>query len=82
MNIKTRQPLTFDIERSPSTDIETPLRAKLTKPQIEKQQIGARVSIEKYRKLKSIAALEGLKVQELVELAIDNFLTTKQNFKL
>lgn len=78
MNVKARQPLTFDIDRSPTTDIET-TPTKVTKPQIERQQIGARVSIEKYRKLKSIAALEGLKVQELVELAIDQFLTTKQS---
>lgn len=78
MNTKNRQPLTFDIDRSPTTDIETtPQPVKVTKPQIERQQIGARVSIEKYRKLKSIAALEGLKVQELVELAIDQFLARK-----
>jgi hypothetical protein len=78
MNAKNRQPLTFDIDRSPTTDIET-APAKVTKPQIQRQQIGARVSIEKYRRLKSIAALEGLKVQELVELAIDQFLTKKLN---
>lgn len=78
MNAKTRKPLTFDIDRSPTTDIET-TTPKVVQPQVERQQIGARISIEKYRRLKSIAALEGLKVQELVELAIDQFLTTKLN---
>ena len=78
MNAKTRQPLTFDINRSPTTDFETHPQ-KETKPQVERQQIGARISIDKYRRLKSIAALEGLKVQELVELAIDQFLTAKLN---
>jgi hypothetical protein len=66
----TRQPLKFDIGRSPPTPSET------AKARVEegKKQVGARISADLYRRLKSQAALQGKTVQELVEQAIAQFL--------
>jgi hypothetical protein len=43
-------------------------------PNEERQQIGARIRATTYRQLKARAALEGRKVQDLVELAVEEFL--------
>lgn len=64
----TRKPLTFDVDRSPRTTVET----KMEKEQ--RQQIGARVTTAIYRQLKARAALQGGTVQTLVEQAIAEFL--------
>lgn len=40
----------------------------------ERQQVGARVKTTIYRQLKARAAMEGVKVQDLVEQAIIGFL--------
>ena len=64
----TRKPLTFDVDRSPRTTIET----KAEKGQ--RQQVGARVTTATYRQLKARAALQGVTVQALVEQAIAEFL--------
>jgi hypothetical protein len=46
-------------------------------PLVERQQVGARIPVSKYRQLKARAALDGIKVQALVEEAIDQFLAAK-----
>jgi len=63
-----RKPLTFDVDRSPRTIAET----KGEKGQ--RQQVGARVTAGTYRQLKARAALQGVRVQTLVEQAIAEFL--------
>jgi hypothetical protein len=63
-----RKPLTFDVDRSPRTTGET----KESKGQ--RQQVGARVTTGTYRQLKARAALQGVRVQTLVEQAIAEFL--------
>jgi predicted HicB family RNase H-like nuclease len=65
---EARKPLTFDVERSPRTAVET----KAEKGQ--RQQVGARVTTATYRQLKARAALQGVTVQTLVEQAIAEFL--------
>ena len=73
MVTKQRKPLTFDTDLVTSPVVETPntLQATTTVP---KQQVGARIPVNKYRQLKAKAALEGASVQDLVEQAIDQFL--------
>lgn len=68
MSTATRKPLTFDVDRSPRTTVET----KGEKEQ--RQQVGARVTTAIYRQLKARAALQGGTVQTLVEQAIAEFL--------
>ena len=55
---------------SPSSRVATGKRP----PKEQRQQVGARISAKTYRQLKARAALEGRKVQDLVELAIEKFL--------
>lgn len=75
MNTKKRQPMTFDLDRSPKTAAETnTLQKAVESKTIEKQQVGARITTSKYRQLKAQAALKGVSVQALVEQAIDQFL--------
>ena len=69
--MKTRTPMTFDVDRSPPTPTE--LAVKST-PQ--RKQVGARISAATYRQLKSRAALDGVTVQTLVEKAVEQFLAT------
>ena len=78
----TKKPLTFDIDASPPTPGEISQekaaaprkRLKPTEPAIVRQQVGARVKADTYRQLKAHAAIQGRKVQELVEQAIEEFL--------
>jgi hypothetical protein len=66
-----RKPMTFDIDRSPSA---TPESAGTGKPIQERQQVGARIPTTLYRQLKAKASIEGVKVQDLVEQAIRQFM--------
>ena len=78
MTTKNRKPMTFDIDRSPQTVSEAiPPDTKPKMSASDKQQVGARIPSSKYRQLKARAALEGVKVQSLVEQAIDQFLAAK-----
>ena len=73
----TKKPLTFDVDRSPATPTEKPARTPAAKPAEtgeERQQVGARITAATYRQLKARAAMQGGKVQELVEQAITEFL--------
>lgn len=77
MTTKNRKPMTFDIDRIPQANAElTPSIEQKKIDVIEKQQVGARIPKNKYRLLKSRAALEGVSVQDLVEHAIDQFLAS------
>lgn len=78
MTAKARRPMTFDVDRSPPTVSETVVAKPTALPAVERQQVGARIPVSKYRQLKARAALEGVKVQALVEEAIDQFLAAKQ----
>ena len=66
----TRQPLKFDINRSPATPVEV----AQARADTGKKQVGARISADLYRSLKGRAGLEGKTVQELVEAAIAQFM--------
>jgi predicted HicB family RNase H-like nuclease len=48
--------------------------AMATADKEERQQVGARVNKTIYRQLKARAAMEGVRVQDLVEKAIEEFL--------
>jgi predicted HicB family RNase H-like nuclease len=63
-----RKPLTFDVDRSPAQS------ATPSAPASDRKQVGARIRAELYRELKARAARQGVKVQELVEAAIAEFL--------
>ena len=71
----TRKPMTFNID-TPVSPPAAPSKTA-TAPVIDRQQIGARVTRDKYRQLKAQAALDGVSVQTLVEQAIDQFLATR-----
>jgi hypothetical protein len=78
MSAKARKPMSFDVDRSPLTPIEAaPPSVKQAAPVVERQQVGARIPVQKYRQLKAHAALQGVSVQTVVEEAIDLFLTKK-----
>ena len=72
-----KKPLIFDIDRSPPAPSEprrtAPARASQGVKEA-RQQVGARVTVEVYRQLKVRAAMQGEKVQELVERAITEYL--------
>ena len=66
MAVSKRAPLDFkSIETLPS-----PAPIAVTADKEERQQVGARVNKTIYRQLKARAAMEGVKVQDLVEQAI------------
>ena len=69
--MKQRKPMTFAIDRSPST---APEQSGAGKPTQERQQVGARIPTALYRQLKAKAGIEGVKVQDLVEQAIRQFM--------
>jgi hypothetical protein len=67
-----KKPLTFNLDAAPP--VATPAIVEAPAPVEERKQVGARVLAVTYRQLKSRAALQGLKVQDLVEQAISEFL--------
>jgi hypothetical protein len=76
-----RSPLKFDIDASPATELEAkrPKLAAGAGQDEGRQQVGARIPVLLYRKLKSRAALDGEPVQVLVEKAIAAFLEAGMN---
>lgn len=69
----TKKALTFDIDRSsPAIPHVGPTPKASSKD--ERKQVGARVTAAIYRQLKARAAMQGEKVQDLVEKAITEFL--------
>jgi len=73
--------MTFDVDRSPLTEGETVTATPSTPPAVERQQVGARIPVNTYRQLKARAALDGVKVQTLVEQAINQFLASASSAK-
>jgi hypothetical protein len=77
-----RKPLNFKLDEQPEPGSPTPAananRTARTKPETaeQRQQVGARIRAATYRQLKARAALEGRKVQDLVELAVERYLAT------
>jgi hypothetical protein len=75
-----RKPLSFNLENTapvspPANAPASETTSTKAKPEKEaRQQVGARISAKTYRQLKSRAALEGRKVQDLVELAVERYL--------
>jgi predicted HicB family RNase H-like nuclease len=67
-----RKRMTFNMDRAAPVAITAAPAVKLDAT--ERQQVGARVTKEKYRQLKARAALTGATVQALVEQAIDEYL--------
>ena len=74
-----RKPMTFSIDAPEPPAVVPPkaLPKAAPAPSIERQQVGARVTRDKYRQLKAQAALDGVSVQTLVEQAIDQFLAAR-----
>lgn len=73
-----RKPLVFDLNRSPTTDDEI-TRVAATKPPapksiVPRQQLGTRIPVDVYKRLKILAVMEGVLVQDLLERAIVEFL--------
>jgi len=74
-----RKPLSFDLGKAEPAPVETaatsrPAQRQDNTPKEPRQQVGARISAKTYRQLKARAALEGRKVQELVEMAVERYL--------
>lgn len=70
-----RKPLTFDVDRSPAQlAVFASRSAAAGAPASARKQVGARISAKLYRELKARAAHQGVKVQELVEAAVAEFL--------
>jgi predicted HicB family RNase H-like nuclease len=68
-----RKRMTFNMDRAAPVAI-TAAAPAVKLDATERQQVGARVTKEKYRQLKARAALTGATVQALVEQAIDEYL--------
>ena len=71
-----RTPLVFDISRSPVTEDEM---ARTTAPApkppaVPRQQLGARIPVDVYKRLRVRAVMDGVLVQDLIERAIIEFL--------
>jgi len=70
-----KKPLTFDVDRSPAPPPEKPTGRAAAQPAGgDRKQVGARITAATYRQLKARAAIQGGKVQDLVEQAISEFL--------
>ncbi len=70
-----RKPLTFDVDRSPTPPAVFASRSTAVgAPASDRKQVGARISAKLYRELNARAAHQGVKVQELVEVAVAEFL--------
>jgi hypothetical protein len=65
--VTPRKPMTFDI------DVE-PTKAEAVNEEVRKA-IGARIPVGLYRQAKAHAALTGIKVQDLVEIALRDYLS-------
>lgn len=78
-----KQPLSFDLEsvEPAAKPGRAPAKSRATKaePQgssdVERKQVGARIPVALYRKLKAHAALNGVAVQEMVEAAVADYLS-------
>lgn len=73
-----RKPLNFDLGKAEPVPaapmVSPPAKQAVAPPKEQRQQVGARISVKTYRQLKARAALEGRKVQDLVELAVEKYL--------
>jgi len=72
-----RTPLVFDISRSPVTEDElarTSAPPAPKPPVVPRQQLGARIPVNVYKRLRVRAVMEGVLVQDLIERAIVEFL--------
>jgi hypothetical protein len=73
-----RKPLTFDIDSSPVTEAEisrasdTPVPLK--PPAVSRQQLGVRIPVDIYKRLRIKAFQDGVLVQDLVERAVAELL--------
>ena len=76
-----RKPLSFDVgdpapvpQAAPATPAARAPKLAVPQENEERQQVGARIKQATYRQLKARAALEGRRVQELVEVAVERYL--------
>ena len=76
----TRKPMTFDIDAVPKTArVPLPSAAAEGGATELRKAVGARVPVGLYREAKARAALAGITVQEVVEVALRDYLAkTKQ----
>jgi hypothetical protein len=71
-----RTPLVFDISRSPVTadEVARTSAPALKPPTVPRQQLGARIPVDVYKRLRVRAVMDGVLVQDLIERAIIEFL--------
>jgi hypothetical protein len=93
MTTKPRAPMKFTLDANSTPDLAEPAPAAMPNASeplamskgkssnVDRQQVGARVTKATYRQLKAMAALRGEAVQTLVEQAINDFLS-KQTSEL
>ena len=77
----TRKPMTFDMDDKPATAANPAKPAPTQRPSSSgspesepRKSVGARVSVSLYRQDKAQAALAGITVQELLEVALRDYL--------
>jgi predicted HicB family RNase H-like nuclease len=70
----TKKPLTFTIDEPPQKATAPSGKLNSDMAATERKQVGARIPEKLYRQLKARAALSGVLVQEMVEIAISEYL--------
>lgn len=75
-----KKPLSFNMDSADLPAPNQPTKTASAKPEpqgasdVERKQVGARIPVTLYRKLKAHAALKGIAVQETVEIAVADYL--------
>jgi hypothetical protein len=73
-----KKPLSFNLDDTPPglpASATTPKSRPEPAPNVERKQVGARIPVALYRKLKAHAALKGEAVQVTVEAAVADYLS-------
>jgi len=71
-----KKPLSFSLDDAPpASPVSGPKSRPQPAPDVERKQVGARIPVTLYRKLKAHAALKGEAVQVTVEAAVADYLS-------
>lgn len=85
MSKPPRKPLTFDLHANPAEDAiydaergsssaKTQPEPQPKPPPVPRQQLGVRIPVDLYKRLRIRAVLDGVLVQDVVERAVRDFL--------
>ncbi len=73
-----RKPLTFDLSATPATEEEIVRTAGIQEPpkplSVPRQQLGVRIPVDLYKRLRVKAVMDGVLVQDIVERAVRDLL--------